>query len=87
MYWPCARTPAETPKAVNVRLARETMEPRQTEFQVLQGQHTCQRADVAKGFGGSLSQKTRVDAIVTSLSPSAAALSVSRARIMSLTAE
>lgn len=30
---PAARTLAETPKAVNVRLARETMEPRQTEFQ------------------------------------------------------
>jgi hypothetical protein len=29
---PAARIPAETPKAVNVRLARETMEPRQTEF-------------------------------------------------------
>jgi hypothetical protein len=39
---PAARIPAETPKAVNVRLARETMEPRQTEF-MSQGRHSCQR--------------------------------------------
>jgi hypothetical protein len=29
---PCARTPAESPNAVNVRLARETMKPLHTEF-------------------------------------------------------
>jgi hypothetical protein len=39
---PAARIPAETPKAVNVRLARETMEPRQTEF-MSQGRHSRQR--------------------------------------------
>jgi hypothetical protein len=32
LNWPCAGTPAETLKAVDVRRARETMEPRQTEF-------------------------------------------------------
>ena len=42
MTGPAARIPAETPKAVNVRLARETMEPRQTEF-MSQGQYSCQR--------------------------------------------
>ena len=42
MTGPAARIPAETPKAVNVRLARETMEPRQTEF-MSQGRHSCQR--------------------------------------------
>ena len=33
MDWPCARNPAETPKAVDVYWARETMEPRRTEFE------------------------------------------------------
>ena len=42
MTGPAARIPAETPKAVDVRLARETMEPRQTEF-MSQGRHSCQR--------------------------------------------
>jgi hypothetical protein len=37
-----ARTLAETPKAVNVRLARETMEPRQTEFR-------CRASTLARG--------------------------------------
>lgn len=41
-YWPCARTPAETPKAVDVRVARETMEPRQTEFKCCRAS-TCAR--------------------------------------------
>ncbi len=49
MAWrPAARIPAETPKAVNVRLARETMEPRQTEF-TSQGRHSCQSIDAAAG--------------------------------------
>ena len=42
MTGPAARIPAETPKAVDVRLARETMEPRQTEF-MSQGRNSCQR--------------------------------------------
>jgi hypothetical protein len=42
-----ARTPADTPKAVNVRLARETMEPRQTEF-TSQGQYFCQEDGLDK---------------------------------------
>ena len=42
MTGPAARIPAETPKAVNVRLARETMEPRQTEFK-------CRASTLARG--------------------------------------
>jgi hypothetical protein len=59
--WPRDQHPAETPKAVDVRQARETMEPRRTEL-MCRGASALTNHDSTEGTAGLANRRQQTQA-------------------------